>query len=70
MAFIEKAHSLGLYVTVRIGPYICGEYYFGGLPVWLRTYEDIECFRCSDRVWEAEMKRWVGIVVEKVRCAG
>ena len=24
----------------------CGEYYFGGLPVWLRNMDDIKCFRC------------------------
>ena len=32
--FIDLAAANGLYVVVRIGPYICGEYFFGGLPVW------------------------------------
>lgn len=32
--FIDLAAANDLYVVVRIGPYICGEYFFGGLPVW------------------------------------
>ncbi|MBR5529817.1 MAG: beta-galactosidase [Oscillospiraceae bacterium] len=33
--FIEIAEKEGLYVIVRPGPYICGEWEFGGLPGWL-----------------------------------
>lgn len=33
--FIETAASLGLYVILRPGPYICAELDFGGLPAWL-----------------------------------
>ena len=58
--FIELASRHGLYVTLRIGPYVCGEYQFGGLPFWMRTLDDVKCFRCSDRVWEREMTRFVG----------
>ena len=35
-AFIQAAAARGLWVSVRIGPYICGEYYFGGIPVRAR----------------------------------
>ena len=65
--FIELASRHGLYVTLRIGPYVCGEYQFGGLPFWMRTLDDVKCFRCSDRVWEREMTRFVGAVVDLVR---
>lgn len=64
--FIELAGKHGLWVTVRIGPYICGEYYFGGIPVWMRE-SGAECFRCHDPIWEREMGRWVGVVVDKIR---
>ena len=30
--FIKVAQSLGLYVIVRPGPYICAEWDLGGLP--------------------------------------
>ena len=33
--FIDTAHELGLYVIVRPGPFICGEWNNGGLPPWL-----------------------------------
>jgi hypothetical protein len=52
-------------VSVRIGPYICGEYYFGGIPVWMRD-SGAACFRCDDPIWEREMQRWVGHVVERI----
>lgn len=70
--FIQLAAANDLYVVLRIGPYICGEYYFGGIPLWMRHVQDeqgnqIECFRCSDPLWKREMQRWVSIVVDKVR---
>jgi beta-galactosidase len=34
-AFIELAREEGLYVLLRPGPYICGEWEGGGLPSWL-----------------------------------
>ena len=64
--FIEKAASHGLLVVVRIGPYVCGEYQFGGIPVWLRGVDNVSCFRCSDPVWKRESARFVGEVVKRV----
>eukprot|EP00931_Biecheleriopsis_adriatica_P078401 TRINITY_DN51862_c0_g1_i1.p1 TRINITY_DN51862_c0_g1~~TRINITY_DN51862_c0_g1_i1.p1 ORF type:complete len:888 (+),score=109.52 TRINITY_DN51862_c0_g1_i1:39-2666(+) len=66
-AFIRKAQDYNLYVSLRIGPYVCGEYYFGGVPVWIRNFGDIKCFRCADSIWKAEMQRWVANVVDVVR---
>jgi beta-galactosidase len=34
-AFIRAAQEEGLYVILRAGPYICGEWDLGGLPPWL-----------------------------------
>ena len=65
--FVELAGQHGLDVAVRIGPYVCGEYQFGGIPFWLRTLDNVSCFRCSDPVWEREMARFVGEVVDVVR---
>ena len=65
LRFIELAAKHGLWVTVRIGPYICGEYYFGGIPVWMRE-SGAACFRCADPVWERETRRWVAEVVNKI----
>jgi beta-galactosidase len=34
-AFLDLAHELGLYVTVRVGPYVCAEWENGGFPMYL-----------------------------------
>jgi beta-galactosidase len=31
--FLDAAQQLGLYATVRVGPYVCAEWDFGGYPV-------------------------------------
>ena len=33
--FIRRAGDLGLFVILRGGPYMCGEWEFGGFPAWL-----------------------------------
>ncbi len=35
-AFLKLAHSVGLYVIARVGPYYCAEWDSGGYPNWLR----------------------------------
>ena len=66
-AFIRAAAKRDLEIILRIGPYVCGEYYFGGIPTWLRGVDDVQCFRCSDPVWKREMARVVAAVVDEVR---
>ena len=34
--FIQVAKKHGMYVNLRIGPYVCAEWNYGGLPVWLK----------------------------------
>jgi beta-galactosidase GanA len=63
---MDTAKANDLKVVLRIGPYICGEYYFGGLPLWLRHVDGATCFRCDDPVWEREMQRIVSIVVAEM----
>ena len=33
-AFLETAKEVGIFVNLRIGPYVCAEWSFGGLPTW------------------------------------
>ena len=35
-AFLDTAKEVGLYATVRVGPYVCAEWDSGGYPVWLK----------------------------------
>ncbi|GAB2244626.1 hypothetical protein Droror1_Dr00000119 [Drosera rotundifolia] len=39
--FIKLVQQAGLYVHLRIGPYVCAEWNFGGLPVWLKCIPGI-----------------------------
>jgi beta-galactosidase len=34
--FLKLVNQMGLYATVRVGPYVCAEWDSGGYPVWLR----------------------------------
>ncbi len=40
-AFLKLAHSMGMYATVRVGPYSCAEWDSGGYPVWLRSVKGL-----------------------------
>uniref|UniRef100_A0A2N9EM99 Beta-galactosidase n=1 Tax=Fagus sylvatica TaxID=28930 RepID=A0A2N9EM99_FAGSY len=39
--FIKEVQAQGLYLCLRIGPFIQGEWNYGGLPIWLRDVPDI-----------------------------
>lgn len=54
-AFLSLAQSLGMVAIVRVGPYYCAEWEFGGYPVWLRNVPDLEV-----RVDNEPFKRAVG----------
>ena len=49
-AFVKLAQKLGLYVILRPGPYICGQWDFGGLPAWLTTKTGM-AFRTSNAAY-------------------
>ncbi|KAK4756926.1 hypothetical protein SAY87_007053 [Trapa incisa] len=53
--FIKLVQQAGLYVHLRIGPYICGEWNFGGFPVWLKYVPGIE-FRTDNEPFKAAME--------------
>ena len=71
-AFVALAGALGLRVVVRIGPYICGEHFNGGIPLWMRANEgsNATCFRCSDPAWESFSTHVLTAVVDELRGKG
>ncbi|KAE9602995.1 putative beta-galactosidase [Lupinus albus] len=64
--FAKLVGSSGLYFFLRIGPYACAEWNFGGFPVWLRDIPGIE-FRTDNAPFKEEMKRFVSKVVNLMR---
>lgn len=64
-AFIKLAESLGLYVIVRPGPFICAEWEFGGLPAWLLADPDMEV-RCCYRPYLNAVQRFYGDLLPRL----
>ncbi|CAN4120826.1 unnamed protein product [Withania somnifera] len=61
--FTKLVGSHGLYLFLRIGPYACAEWNFGGFPVWLRDIPGIE-FRTDNAPFKEEMERYVKKIVD------
>ncbi|KAK8813133.1 hypothetical protein WA158_002725 [Blastocystis sp. Blastoise] len=64
--FLDKCKERGLFVNMRIGPYVCAEWDNGGIPSWLQYKEGIR-YRSSNELWEKYMAKWMHTLVEEVR---
>jgi beta-galactosidase len=56
--FVQLAQQEGLWVILRPGPYVCGEWDFGGLPWWLLKEKDIKV-RSKDARYLAASARYL-----------
>lgn len=56
--FCQLAKDHGLNMILRIGPYICAETNYGGLPPWLRDIPGMRPRTCNEPFMR-EMGRWV-----------
>ncbi|KAA8540294.1 hypothetical protein F0562_024143 [Nyssa sinensis] len=61
--FINLVKQAGLYVHLRIGPYACAEWNFGGFPVWLKYVPGIS-FRTDNGPFKAAMQRFTMKIVD------
>ncbi|WOL07224.1 beta-galactosidase 1-like [Canna indica] len=64
--FLKEVQNAGMYAILRIGPYVCAEWNYGGLPVWLRNITGIE-LRTDNRPWENEMQVLTTLIVDMVK---
>jgi beta-galactosidase GanA len=62
-SFLEKYAAADMFVTLRIGPYVCAEWSWGGYPYDLAQVEGLQT-RSHNIAWETQMR---GIVMEVVR---
>ncbi|KAK4490301.1 hypothetical protein RD792_000968 [Penstemon davidsonii] len=60
--FIKTVKKQGLYVHLRIGPYVCAEWNFGGFPVWLKYVPGIS-FRTDNEPFKAAMQQFTQKIV-------
>ncbi|KAK6946438.1 Glycoside hydrolase 35, catalytic domain [Dillenia turbinata] len=56
----------GMYVTLRIGPYIEAEWNHGGFPYWLREVLDIT-FRTDNELFNYHMKKFAKMIIGKMK---
>ncbi|XP_050229335.2 beta-galactosidase 15-like [Mercurialis annua] len=64
--FFKTIRDEGLYAILRIGPYVCAEWTYGGLPVWLNSLPGIK-LRTNNEVFKNEMKNFTSIIVDMVQ---
>jgi hypothetical protein len=62
--FLQTAHDLGMLVHLRLGPYIDGEWNYGGFPWWINQ---VDTTPGDNSAFESEMKRWIGALVDHIR---
>jgi hypothetical protein len=56
--FLDAAKTAGIWIHLRVGPYIDGEWFNGGLPWWLREIDGIQP-RSNEPKWKVHMEAWV-----------
>jgi beta-galactosidase len=61
-AFLQTAQDLGLYATVRVGPYVCAEWNFGGYPLWLKFKPGMN-IRSNDPTYVKYQQSWLSHVL-------
>ncbi|KAI4963283.1 hypothetical protein ZWY2020_015105 [Hordeum vulgare] len=64
--FFKEVQDAGMYAILRIGPYICGEWNYGGLPAWLRDISGMQ-FRMHNNPFEQEMETFTTLIVDKLK---
>ncbi|MCI00627.1 beta-galactosidase 7-like, partial [Trifolium medium] len=67
--FLKNVQEAGLYVVLRIGPYVCAEWNYGGFPMWLHNLPGIQ-LRTDNAVFKEEMKIFTTKIVTMCKEAG
>lgn len=64
--FVKTVQKAGLYMHLRIGPYVCAEWNFGGFPVWLKYVPGIS-FRTDNEPFKNAMQGFVQKIVQMMK---
>ncbi|XP_014509817.1 beta-galactosidase isoform X2 [Vigna radiata var. radiata] len=64
--FIKVVQQAGLYLHLRIGPFVCAEWNFGGFPVWLKYVPGI-AFRTDNEPFKAAMRNFTEKIVNMMK---
>ncbi|XP_077224015.1 beta-galactosidase 10-like [Tasmannia lanceolata] len=64
--FVKIVQQAGLYLILRIGPFVAAEWNFGGLPVWLH-YVPGTVFRTDNEPFKSHMKNFTTLIVNLMK---
>ncbi|CAN1307642.1 Beta-galactosidase 13 [Linum perenne] len=64
--FIKMIGEMGMYATIRVGPYVEAEWNHGGFPFWLREVNNIT-FRTDNPPFKYHMRKFVRMIVDKLK---
>ncbi|GAB4839432.1 Beta-galactosidase 3 [Ancistrocladus abbreviatus] len=64
--FVKTVQKVGLYVNLRIGPYVCAEWNFGGFPVWLKYVPGIS-FRTDNEPFKRAMQGFTQKIIQMMK---
>ncbi|KAJ0759438.1 putative beta-galactosidase [Helianthus annuus] len=64
--FVKLVQKVGMYMHLRIGPFVCAEWNFGGLPVWLKYVPGIS-FRTNNEPFKMAMQKFTTKIVEMMK---
>ncbi|XP_043696444.1 beta-galactosidase 7-like [Telopea speciosissima] len=64
--FLKTVQEAGLYAILRIGPYACAEWNYGGFPVWLHNLPGVK-FRTDNQVFKDEMQNFTTLIVDMIK---
>ncbi|XP_010444300.1 PREDICTED: beta-galactosidase 6 [Camelina sativa] len=67
--FIKEIRSQGLYVCLRIGPFIEAEWNYGGLPFWLRDVPSM-VYRTDNEPFKFHMQKFTTKIVNLMKSEG
>ena len=66
-SFIRLCQAEGMWVLLRPGPYVCGEWDLGGIPPYLLRHQDIRLRTATDPNYLAAVERYLGELVPRIR---
>lgn len=64
--FAKIVRDAGLYMILRIGPFVAAEYNFGGIPVWLHYVPGV-VFRTNSEPFKMHMQNFTTYIVNKMK---
>ncbi|CAG5132937.1 unnamed protein product, partial [Candidula unifasciata] len=66
-SFLTLAQKYDLVVLLRMGPYICGEWEFGGFPAWLLSEDPNMILRTSDPSYLRWVDKWYTVLLNYIK---